>query len=240
MNGNAILAEIRQFDANLCHKDFFLTWAKSHVELELILKTAQILRSLYARKVSCKLFDSGLAISNFRENSTRTRFSFAATANLPGLAVQDLDEGKSQIAHGETVQETANMISFLSEVIGVRDDMYLGAGYTYQVEVANALQYGYENGVFPQRPCDHPTPTMAGFAWLIEGTRGPAPEGNEERKTVKSKRAASESVMGQSSEGVKNHPQRTGPLNNDFKTDKFMNAKTSEIERNQFVVSFVF
>jgi ornithine carbamoyltransferase len=42
--------------------------------------------------------------------------------------VQDLDEGKSQIAHGETVRETANMISFLSEAIGIRDDMYLGAG----------------------------------------------------------------------------------------------------------------
>ena len=176
MNENAILAEIRKLDANLYHKDFFLTWDKSRDELELILKTAQILKSLHARKVSCKLFDSGLAISNFRDNSTRTRFSFASAANLLGLAVQDLDEGKSQIAHGETVQETANMISFLSEVIGIRDDMYLGAGHTYQVEVANALQDGYDNGVLPQRPClvnlqcdiDHPTQIMADFAWLKE------------------------------------------------------------------------
>jgi knotted carbamoyltransferase YgeW len=176
MNENAILAEIRKLDADLYHKDFFLTWDKTRDELELILKTAQILKSLHARKISCKLFDSGLAISNFRDNSTRTRFSFASAANLLGLAVQDLDEGKSQTAHGETVQETANMISFLSEVIGIRDDMYLGAGHTYQVEVANALQYGYENGVLPQRPClvnlqcdiDHPTQTMADFAWLIE------------------------------------------------------------------------
>ena len=176
MNENQILKEIKKLNADLYHKDFFLTWDKTVDELKLILKTAQILKSLHARKVSCKVFETGLAISNFRDNSTRTRFSFASAANLLGLAVQDLDEGKSQIAHGETVQETANMISFLSEVIGIRDDMYLGAGHTYQVEVANALQYGYENKVLPQRPClvnlqcdiDHPTQTMADFAWLIE------------------------------------------------------------------------
>ena len=60
--------------------------------------------------ISTKVFESGLGISLFRDNSTRTRFSFASACNLLGLEVQDLDEGKSQIAHGETVRETANMI----------------------------------------------------------------------------------------------------------------------------------
>ena len=41
---------------------------------------------------------------------------FASACNLLGLEVQDLDEGKSQIAHGETVRETANMISFMADV----------------------------------------------------------------------------------------------------------------------------
>jgi len=40
----------------------------------------------------------------------------------------DFDEKKSQIAHGETLRETANMISFMAEVIGVRDDMFIGVG----------------------------------------------------------------------------------------------------------------
>ena len=61
---------------------------------------------------STRIFDSGLGISIFRDNSTRTRFSFASACNLLGLEVQDLDEKKSQIAHGETVRETANMVSF--------------------------------------------------------------------------------------------------------------------------------
>jgi ornithine carbamoyltransferase len=62
--------------------------------------------------------------------------------NLLGLAQQDLDEGKSQIAHGETVRETANMISFCADAIGIRDDMYLGAGNAYMREVGDALDDG--------------------------------------------------------------------------------------------------
>ena len=134
------------------------------------------MKKLYEDNVSLRLFDTGLAISNFRDNSTRTRFSFASASNLLGLAVQDLDESKSQIAHGETVRETANMISFLTQVIGIRDDMYLGAGHTYQVEVAKALDDGFAQGVLPQRPgivnlqcdIDHPTQCMADLCWLKE------------------------------------------------------------------------
>jgi ornithine carbamoyltransferase len=132
------------------------------------------------------VFDAGLAISIFRDNSTRTRFSFAAAANALGLTPADLDEGKSQIAHGETVRETANMISFMAEVIGIRDDMYLGEGNRYMREVAAAVQEGFEQGVLHQRPSvinlqcdiDHPTQSMADLAHLknifgsLENLRG--------------------------------------------------------------------
>ena len=69
-----------------------------------------------------------------------------------GLGLSDLDEEKSQIAHGETVRETANMISFLAETIGIRDDMFLGEGNKYMREFGAALQEGYEAGVLHQRP----------------------------------------------------------------------------------------
>jgi knotted carbamoyltransferase YgeW len=114
-------------------------------------------------------------VSIFRDQSTRTRFSFASACNLLGLAIQDLDEEKSQIAHGETVRETANMISFLAEIIGIRDDMYLGAGHSYMKEVAQAVEQGYQEGVLPQRPTlvnlqcdiDHPTQSMSDALHLI-------------------------------------------------------------------------
>ncbi len=171
-----LLAAIRGGGASLHGKDFLLTWDKSEAELRLVLDTAEALRELYRGNVSARVFQSGLAVSNFRDNSTRTRFSFASAANLLGLAVQDLDEGKSQIAHGETVRETANMISFLTEVIGIRDDMFLGAGHTYMLEVAAALDDGFRQGVLPQRPAivnlqcdvDHPTQAMADLLWLRE------------------------------------------------------------------------
>lgn len=170
------LDALKELTASLYGKDFLLTWDKSADELELVLLVAETLRDLYRKNISVRCFDSGLAISNFRDQSTRTRFSFASASNLLGLAVQDLDEAKSQIAHGETVRETANMISFLTEVIGIRDDMYLGAGHTYMLEVAEALDDGFKNGVLAQRPAlvnlqcdiDHPTQSMADLMWLKE------------------------------------------------------------------------
>ena len=170
----SILKELKHLNTKLYQNDFLLTWDKSRDELVQTILVAEALKYLRDKNVSTKCFDSGLAISNFRDNSTRTRFSFASACNMLGLEVQDLDEGKSQIAHGETVRETANMISFLSDVIGIRDDMYLGAGHTYMKEVGEALNDGFENGVLPHRPSivnlqcdiDHPTQAMADLAHL--------------------------------------------------------------------------
>jgi knotted carbamoyltransferase YgeW len=155
--------------------DFLLSWDKSDDEIAAVFLTAEILRAMRQRNISCRSFDSGLAVSIFRDHSTRTRFSFASAANLLGLAVQNLDEEKSQIAHGETVRETANMISFLAEVIGIRDDIFLGEGHTYMKTVAEAVDLGYREGVLPQRPTlvnlqsdiDHPTQSMSDALNLI-------------------------------------------------------------------------
>jgi knotted carbamoyltransferase YgeW len=172
----ALINEIKSYKTDLHKKDFLLTWEKSTDELKQILSVAKALKEMRNNNISTRLFDSGLGISLFRDNSTRTRFSYASACNLLGLAVQDLDEGKSQIAHGETVRETANMISFLSEVIGIRDDKFLGAGNAYMREVGEALEDGYQQNVLPSRPAivnlqcdiDHPTQSMADLAWLKE------------------------------------------------------------------------
>lgn len=171
----AIIDQVRNTGVNLYGKDFLLTWEKSREELDLVLLVAEALKAMRAQNISTRVFDSGLAVSIFRDNSTRTRFSYASAANLLGLAVQDMDETKSQIAHGETVRETANMISFLTEIIGIRDDMYLGAGHTYMKEVGEALDDGYNQKVLPVRPgivnlqcdVDHPTQSMADLMHLI-------------------------------------------------------------------------
>jgi knotted carbamoyltransferase YgeW len=173
---NQILEAIQQLKSNLHQNDFLLTWDKTEDELKQTLLVAEALKFLRDHNISTKVFDSGLAVSNFRDNSTRTRFSFASACNMLGLEVQDLDESKSQIAHGETVRETANMISFLTDIIGIRDDMFLGEGHTYMKEVGDALDDGFENGVLPQRPgvvnlqcdIDHPTQSMADLMHLAD------------------------------------------------------------------------
>jgi knotted carbamoyltransferase YgeW len=173
---STLIKEIKGYKADLANKDFLLTWEKSTDELKQILAIADALRVLRKDNISTKVFDSGLGISLFRDNSTRTRFSYASACNMLGLEVQDLDEGKSQIAHGETVRETANMISFMADVIGIRDDMYLGAGNAYMREVGEALDEGFAKGVLEQRPrivnlqcdIDHPTQSMADLGWLKE------------------------------------------------------------------------
>ena len=155
--------------------DFFLTWEKTYDELLAFYTVADALRTLREDNVSSKIFNSGLGISIFRDNSTRTRFSFSSACNLLGLNVQDLDEGKSQIAHGETVRETANMVSFMADVIGIRDDMYIGKGNTYMREVAKAVREGYLEGNLEQCPTlvnlqcdiDHPTQSMADMNHII-------------------------------------------------------------------------
>jgi len=171
------ISELEKLEvSSMYRRDFLLSWEKSDREIQSVFKIARILRAFRERNISARLFDSGLAISLFRDNSTRTRFSYAGAANMLGLEVQDLDEGKSQIAHGETVRETANMISFMADVIGIRDDMYIGRGNAYMREVAKAVEEGYREGILEQRPTlvnlqcdiDHPTQTMADALHLIE------------------------------------------------------------------------
>jgi len=170
------LKAFQSLKTDLFQKDFLLTWEHPEEEIRAILTLADTLKGLHQKGQSFRCFDTGLAISIFRDNSTRTRFSFASAANALGLGLADLDEQKSQVAHGETVRETANMISFLTEVIGIRDDMFLGEGHTYMKQVGDALSDGAAHGVLHRRPSivnlqcdiDHPTQALADLCWLKE------------------------------------------------------------------------
>jgi len=174
MELNTKLEELKKFKQGFYGNDFLLTTEKTLDEIKYITDLAETLKEFHKQGKSFKLFDSGLGISIFRDNSTRTRFSFASAVNATGLGISDLDEVKSQIAHGETVRETANMISFLAEIIGIRDDMFLGEGNKYMREVSDAVQEGFEKGVLHRRPnvinlqcdIDHPTQSLADLAKL--------------------------------------------------------------------------
>lgn len=163
------LALLKGLTTNMYNGDFLLTWEKSDDEIKAVVAVAELFKEMHKQGMSYKSFDTGLGISIFRDNSTRTRFSFASAVNALGLGLSELDEVKSQVAHGETVRETANMISFLTETIGIRDDMFLGEGNKYMREVSAAIQHGYDEGTLHQRTSvinlqcdiDHPTQCLA-------------------------------------------------------------------------------
>ena len=141
-----------------------------------MLLAAEILEDLARANLSARAFASGLGVSIFRDKSTRTRYAFRAGCNLLGLMTEELDESTSQIAHGETVRETATMIGFLTEVVGIRDDMFLGEGHRYMAEVAASLDESFRAGVLRQRPAvlnlqcdlDHPTQSLADLRHLAQ------------------------------------------------------------------------
>ncbi|MCL5260696.1 MAG: knotted carbamoyltransferase YgeW [Gammaproteobacteria bacterium] len=180
------LQELKQLKTNMYNGDFLLTWEKSQDELRAVIAVAECFKEMHRTGKSFKAFDNGLGISIFRDHSTRTRFSFASAVNALGLALADMDEAKSQVAHGETERETANMLSFLAETVGIRDDMFLGEGDKYQRIFSKSVQEGFDEGVLHQRPSvinlqsdiDHPTQSMADLLKLkdyfgsLENLRG--------------------------------------------------------------------
>ncbi len=154
--------------------DFLHTWDKTTDELKALYIVADALREL-------------------RENNVRPRSSTPAwpspcsattppvraspSLRLPtcsALSCRTWTE-EVQIAHGETVRETATMISFMADVIGIRDDMYIGKGDAYMAEVSESVQQAYEDGVLDHRPTlislqsdsDHPTQSSADMLYLI-------------------------------------------------------------------------
>lgn len=164
-----LIEELRGLKVSCYDGDWLRTWDKSIDEVHATMIIAQIYMHLMKANVDCRIFNGSLAVSEFRDNSTRTRFSFAKAASFLGLSLQDLDSSTSQVAHGETVRETATMISFLTEAIGIRDDKYIHEGHRYQKEVADALAESKKDGVLDRRPCvinlqcdeDHPTQSMS-------------------------------------------------------------------------------
>ena len=76
---------------NMYKSDFYWTWDKTDEELEAIFTVADALRDLRERNQSTRIFDSGLGISIFRDNSTdrkstRLNSSHSRKSRMPSSA----------------------------------------------------------------------------------------------------------------------------------------------------------
>ena len=161
--------------SGLFNEDFLLTWDKSEDEIRGVLAVADALRALRESNKSARIFDSGLGISLFRDNSTRTRFSFASAVNLLGLEADGLRRGQvpgrprrdgprdreHDLLHGRCRRHPRRHVH--------------RQGPPYMAEFAQYVKEGHAAGVLEQRPTlvnlqcdiDHPTQSTADLLHLI-------------------------------------------------------------------------
>ena len=165
---------LEKLDPALRGRDFLATWDHGEDTIRFLLLASEILEDLVRMGMGTRAFERGIGMAIFRDKSTRTRYAFKSACNVLGLVTEEFDEGTSQVSHGETVRETAVMIGFLSEVFGIRDDMFLGEGHLYMTEVAKSLADAHREGALFGRPTvinlqsdlDHPTQSLADLRHL--------------------------------------------------------------------------
>ena len=90
----SLIDQLSSLKTGLHEDDFLLTWEQSDADLRAVLLAAEIVEELYREGIQTPAFRNGLAVSIFRDQSTRTRFSFASAASLMGLTLMDMDEKK--------------------------------------------------------------------------------------------------------------------------------------------------
>jgi len=189
MDDPAVLGSIdwlASLEPGLHDRDVLATWDLGDDAVRFLVHAAAALEGLARADVSARAFSGGLGVSIFRDRSTRTRHAFRAGCDLLGLAAEEMDESASQRGHGETVRETAAMMAFGTEVIGLRDDLYLGEGHRFMEEVAASIAEAHREGALPSRPAvinlqsdlDHPTQSLSDLCHLaslfggLDGLRG--------------------------------------------------------------------
>lgn len=151
-------------------------------DLDLLLGVAERLEEMDRLGIHTAMLPDQLAYAMFFDNSTRTKSAWAGAAARLGMAPVIVDGSSTQIAHGETAEETGAMLGMNAHALGIRHDMLLGEGQSFMQEVKAGID-GYLKAtqnprhvpiVNLQCDVDHPTQTLADLAWLREYFGGPA------------------------------------------------------------------
>jgi len=146
-------------------------------ELEALLALAERLRALdRAHAPLHRLLPGELAYAVFFDNSTRTKSAWAGAAARLGMQPVIVDGGSTQVAHGETAEETGAMLGMNAHALGIRHDLILGEGNTFLRSVLRGiddyLAATHDPRAVPvvnlQCDVDHPTQTLADLWWLQE------------------------------------------------------------------------
>ena len=93
-----MIAELEKLNtSNMYLNDFFHTWKESDDEIAAVFKVAEILRGMRENNISAKVFDSGLGISIFRDNSTRASRTRCLICGFPQFRAQNSSTLESRV-----------------------------------------------------------------------------------------------------------------------------------------------
>lgn len=162
--------------AALRGRSMLLTDDWSRPEIDALCSVAGAFEQLDRRGIRTPFLPNELHYALFFDNSTRTKSSWAGASVRLGAHPMVVDGSSTQVAHGETAEETGAMLGMNAHALGIRHDLILGEGNKFMRAVkagidAYLLQGGEERAV-PivnlQCDIDHPTQTLADLCWLRE------------------------------------------------------------------------
>ncbi len=162
--------------AGLHGLSLLLTQDWSARDLDALLALAGHLEALDRAGRRAALLPDQLAYALFFDNSTRTKSAWAGAAARLGMQPIVVDGSSTQVAHGETAEETGAMLGMNAHALGIRHDLILGEGHRFMRDVKIGID-GYlaatgDRRVVPvvnlQCDVDHPTQTLADLLWLRE------------------------------------------------------------------------
>ncbi len=146
-------------------RDWIVTqeWSVAEIE-ELLALSSELKRRFHAGEPTRVLPDKTIFLMFF-DNSTRTRNSFEAGATQLGAHAHFISAETSQIAHGESAQDTGVILSRYGHGIAIRHDKIPGEGNSYLREVARWADKPVLN---MQCDVDHPCQTLADLMTMRE------------------------------------------------------------------------
>ena len=177
VTAGAATAHTRGMDTEaLFGRSLLTTHDWSVTDLDTLLAVAAALELLDRAGVRTELLPDELAYAMFFDNSTRTKSAWAGAAARLGMQPVIVDGSSTQVAHGETAEETGAMLGMNAHALGVRHDLILGEGNAFMRDVLRGISdYLGATGdprVVPvvnlQCDVDHPTQSLADLLWLRE------------------------------------------------------------------------
>jgi knotted carbamoyltransferase YgeW len=149
-------------------------WSRS--EIETVCAVASTFELFDRRGIATQLLLHELHYALFFDNSTRTKSSWAGAAARLGATPMVVDGSSTQVAHGETAEETGAMLGMNSHALGIRHDLILGEGNKFMRGVKAGIDAYLRDSEDPrpvpivnlQCDIDHPTQTLADLCWLRE------------------------------------------------------------------------